>query len=249
MQPFQGQYALLQDAYDFAPASPGIRYAILSTPRSGSSMLAMALWRTGRLGAPLEYFNYVSWMLQMSGRLGAADLGGYVRKLVAARTSANGVFGFKAHTDHIRFLLLANMWRPLAVTKLVRIYRRDRLAQAVSLAVAGQTGRYSSLDAGQGVEPKYSAAAVRSALDYLAQTDAVWEALAKQLQMPVLTVEYERLVEAEDDVVAEILAFIDPPKGGAPVEGLPRFERQANQLNAAWAARFKAETSRGQGRP
>lgn len=245
MPPFQGQHALLRAAHDFAPTPPSVRYAIISTPRSGSSMLAMALWRTGRLGAPLEYFNYTSWMLQMSGRLGVADIGDYVRKLMAARTSANGVFGFKAHTDHIRFLLIANMWRPLAVMKLVRIRRRDRLAQAVSLAIAGQTGRYSSLDAESRVDPEYSSAAIQGALNYLAQTDAVWEALAKQIQTPVLTVDYERLAEAEDDVVAEVIAFIEPPAGGAPVEGLPRFERQADQLNTAWAARFKAETGAG----
>jgi len=241
MPPFQGQYALLRERYDFSPAPPAIRYGILSTPRSGSSMLAMALWRTGRLGAPLEYFNYMSWMLQMSGRVGAADIGDYIRKLVAVRTSPNGVFGFKAHTDHIRFLLLANMWRPLGVTKLVRIRRRDRLAQAVSLAIAGQTGRYSSLDAKRDIQPEYNGAAIQNAFKYLARADAVWETLAKQLKTPVLTVDYERLVEAEADVGAEIMAFIDPPAGGAPRDGLPRFERQGDQLNLAWAARFKAE--------
>jgi LPS sulfotransferase NodH len=38
-------------------AIPSIRYAILSVPRSGSTLVARGLEATSELGVPLEYFN------------------------------------------------------------------------------------------------------------------------------------------------------------------------------------------------
>jgi LPS sulfotransferase NodH len=45
-------------ALDFpVPADVSVRYAICSTPRSGSHFLGQLLYATGRMRCPLEYFN------------------------------------------------------------------------------------------------------------------------------------------------------------------------------------------------
>lgn len=235
-----GQYALLGKAYDFPASTPArLCYAIISTPRCGSSLLAMRLWETGRLGAPLEYFNYQSWMLAMSGRLGAANLPEYLERLLAVRTGPNGVFGFKAHTDHVRFLMLANLWRGLGLSRLIRIVRTDRLAQAVSLVMAGQSRKYSSLDAPIRA-PVYNAESIRAASAYLRQCETQWTQIAAQTDLPILTVDYDRLVADGGGVVREALAFIGPGEA-PPVADLPEYRRQADATNEAWIARFKAE--------
>ena len=45
-------------AFDLpTPHSPRRTYVIASTPRTGSTLLARALWDTGLVGAPKEYLN------------------------------------------------------------------------------------------------------------------------------------------------------------------------------------------------
>lgn len=200
----------------------------------------MRLWETGRLGAPLEYFNFQSWMLAMSGRLGAGNLSEYLERLLAVRTGPNGVFGFKAHTDHVRFLMLANVWRGLGLSRLIRIERTDRLAQAVSLVMAGQSGKYSSLDASIRA-PVYNADGIRAASAYLQQCDTQWTRFAAQTELPIMNVNYDRLVEDGDGVVREVLDFIGPDPA-PPVTGLPEYRRQADVTNEAWISRFKKES-------
>lgn len=238
-----GQYALLGDAYDFPQGPPPTRrYLIISTPRSGSSLLAMRFWETGCLGAPLEYFNYNNWMLAMSGRLGASDMSEYVQRLLSVRTSPNGVFGAKAHTDHLQFLSLANLWPTLRISRIVWIERSDKLAQAVSLVIASQSGRFSSLDSA-GRAPVYDAKAIAAALAYLERCGRVWSQFSAATKTPTLVVHYERLVEAGDAVIDEARTFLAPDAPPAPVAGLPRYERQAGAINAEWIARYKAESA------
>jgi len=52
---------------------------------------------TGWLGAPWEYLEYKVMMPTMMARLKATSFPDYMEKLMACRTSGNGVFGLKAH--------------------------------------------------------------------------------------------------------------------------------------------------------
>ena len=46
------------EAFDFVGSPPPSRfYVACSTPRSGSTLLTRLLWRSGRMGAPHEYFK------------------------------------------------------------------------------------------------------------------------------------------------------------------------------------------------
>ena len=82
---------------------------LAGTPRSGGNYLCHLLWRTGLMGAPMEYFNFHTLMLQMAVRLGVTSLADYVQRLLRVRTSPNGVFGYKAHFDHLQFMTIANL--------------------------------------------------------------------------------------------------------------------------------------------
>jgi LPS sulfotransferase NodH len=90
--------------YDFTDTVPLRKsYIIASTPRCGSTFLSTVLWQTGVLGAPSEYWNYHKRAavktigMRMMERLEAFSRADYLTKLLACRTSRNGVFGVKVH--------------------------------------------------------------------------------------------------------------------------------------------------------
>jgi hypothetical protein len=88
---------------------PPVRYVLASTPRSGSNMLARALWHTGMAGFAEDYFAD-EYVLDYFERWGFADddpgklTESYVRKLMTVRTSPNGVFGVRVHSNQLRNL-------------------------------------------------------------------------------------------------------------------------------------------------
>jgi len=75
-------------------------YVVASSPRCGGTHFCWRLWQTGRLGAPIEYFNPSFVCGAMSSRLGCASPADYVAALIAHRASKNGVFGLKSHFYH-----------------------------------------------------------------------------------------------------------------------------------------------------
>lgn len=148
---------------------PEISYIICTTPRSGSTLLCEALWRTGLAGRPQENFLY--WHLAAHNPDGLKSAtaqpwllppDAYMRKLFEAGSTANGVFGVKIMG--LYFDVVINQLRPLApaphgaaadilasvLPKVHYIYlrRRDKVRQAVSWVKALQTDHWH--DAYQG---------------------------------------------------------------------------------------------------
>ena len=121
-------------------------YIIASLPRSGSQFLSGELWKTGLLGAPCEYLFPAYDMRPMMNRLRATTPADYIAKLTACRTSANGVFGMNVHIQHfISFLRgYPGLLDALAPVSFIYTTRRNKIAQAVSMAKALQTNTWTS---------------------------------------------------------------------------------------------------------
>src|SRR3954468_22249510 len=130
--------------FDFAARQqpPDLAYLLASVPRAGSTYFSHLLWRTGCLGAPLEYLNF-----DPAGPYGfAAESPDLQRRLwrsvLRRRCSPNGVFGLKAFPQQLEQLQRTNpalLQEVLAMIlpdgrprKIIYLRRRDRLAQAVS---------------------------------------------------------------------------------------------------------------------
>jgi LPS sulfotransferase NodH len=227
-------------AFDFPPrgAPPDMRYLLAVTPRCGGTLLAMALWRTGALGAPLEYLNLAR-LERFRRRIGGADLAGYLAALERRRTSPNGVFGLKAFLTQLLEARRQDpeLLRRLAPRAWVRLRRRDRVAQAVSLARAEQTQAWVGAGAGR-PEPVYSRATIEEKAAFLAWQDEGWDALLADIDSPVVSLWYEDLardaVAAADDVLAAL-----EMKAGPPV-ALPALVPQQDELSLDWIARYRA---------
>ena len=89
----------IADRFDFeydVAVEPVVSYMICSLPRSGSSLLCEALANTLHAGMPAEYFN-PGIIARMERRWNVGSFDDYLRKLLARKTSPNGVFGLKVH--------------------------------------------------------------------------------------------------------------------------------------------------------
>jgi LPS sulfotransferase NodH len=129
---------LLQTAPE-APPFPARCYAILTTPRSGSTLLSQLLASTGVGGRPREHLRLPT---QTLSRECGFDYVRLLRILAAQRATSNGVFGTKliAHfleKHRVKGLPFDEVAKAFRFVSLVRV---DRVSQAVSLHVAQSTG-------------------------------------------------------------------------------------------------------------
>ena len=139
-------FAELREAED-GPI-PKRKIAIISTPRCGSKYFCESLASSRRFGRPLEWMN-LNYIAAYPRQLGLKDipLDQYFQFILAKTTSSNGVFAINFHVDQYRY------WREKNVDllrfgfdKLYYVFRKDKLAQALSFAKAGRTGQWRSTD-------------------------------------------------------------------------------------------------------
>lgn len=222
---------------------PETFYMLASVPRSGSTFFSHLLWRTGCLGAPLEYLNF-------DGPYAFAAKSTELQRqlwqsVLRRRTSPNGVFGFKCFPTQLGALdrsnqpLLAEVLGLIKRARVIDLRRRDRIAHAVSLARAAMTGIWVAEQQGSAnAEAHYSAEAVAAAERGIATQTAVWERMFSDLRIEPLILWYEDVVAAPDTALRQVADFLGvalDPQGAVPV---PIFKRQSGEASRGWAERY-----------
>lgn len=160
-----------------AVESIGKRVLVLSTPRCGSSMFCDVLGNTGRIGECREWFNmrYLGAYGRMKG-LQQVNLGEYLSFIMEKATGHTGVFAVNAHIEQLVHLRKKNFdVMQLGFDHLVYLYRKDRIAQAVSLARAQITDSWSN-DARekQNAEGKITRLAITEALRHVVHSEHLY---------------------------------------------------------------------------
>ena len=225
---------------DFPQRTPvARRYCILSSPRSGSTLLGRFLYETRIAGDPQEYFNPPLLVLerQQSGNP-KLSLNEFLRLMEGRRTSPNGVFGMKMHYSQLLGVLRVGKPDAKAVAfikkfgKLIWIRRRDRIGQAISQAIALRTQVWSAEDSRFERNPAVSIhpyECVR-ALHAVCRDDAGWEQVIRAAKLAVHEVWYEDLVADYEAQCRAVLVYLELDKD---VPNIPRqpIERQAGELN------------------
>jgi LPS sulfotransferase NodH len=225
-------------ARDFPGNTPlRMRYGILSSQRSGSTLLARMLFETRQAGDPLEYFNLrlLALARKQTGNQSLTPVE-FMRLMELRRTSPNGVFGMKIHYEQMLRAFQSNVPNEKmrgflrSHQHLFWIRRRDRLRQAISLALATHTNSWSS------EEPhKVSAGSIPlldciHALQAISFQDFGWEQLIKIVKLKVRVIWYEDLISdyegtcrlvLRDLQLASVVPNIPPP----PIE------RQSTEIN------------------
>src|SRR4051812_12599233 len=167
---------------------PQISYLLASLPRAGSTHFSHVLWRTGCLGAPLEYLNF-----QPAGPYGFAAASPKLqhqlwRSVLRRGCSPNGVFGLKAFAMQLEELnrgnqpllndVLATVLPADRPRRIVYLRRRDRVAQAVSYARATLSGIWRKEQEASEQQPvEYSQEALESAERGIAFQENVWASM------------------------------------------------------------------------
>jgi LPS sulfotransferase NodH len=233
------------EAFDFVGSpQPSRFYVVCSTPRSGSTLLTRLLWRSGRMGAPHEYFNIQTVLFRMQLRFRSDSIHAYTDELLRRRTGPNGVFGFKLHQEHWHTFWYCGRFNVFRDLKYVRIRRRDRLAQAISLAIARQTGQWTS-DVPAKAEPRYDFNQTRRAMQDLDRMERGWDTELTARKVKPLELVYEDFRNDTDSGLRAVYDFVgvDPNEPATPVP-LPELERQTAPINREWTDRFKQDWER-----
>jgi len=181
----------------------------------------------------------------------------YLAEMSALRTTSNGVFAVKVHAFQAtnwfeNYGIDIGQWD--VPVRWVRIERDDRLAQAVSYAIALQTNRWSSTAtvaatapatatatapataaAAAIATPVYDVEAIEGALAHLQAGREYWSSYFARNGIEPLELTYEGLVADRESSVRSVLQLV-----GVEVEAIPPapVERQASAINAEWIARF-----------
>jgi LPS sulfotransferase NodH len=192
---------------------------VAATRRSGSYFFCDLLRQTGQLGLPVEYAiptDTVNW----GSIQGFAEYEEYRRQLISRHSTPNGVCSLKFMSwqfEHFcrsqrpghsatQFAEIANS---VGRVSLLRLSRRDQIAQAVSLALAVRTGVWNTLTPAR----RYISAELLSVADLRDAWLAIqreykwWDGFFRHTPLPHLPIYYEDLCNEPDSVIAQCFGY------------------------------------------
>ncbi len=229
---------------------------IVTTPRTGSWLLAEALQATGMIGEPQEYFGwegFSAWSKEF-GLTPQSPYRCFVEEVLAYATTETGFFSAKLHWSQLQQLVAKirtspGEW-PEAPGKVLRVLfpdlhfihlsRADTPRQAISYWRASQNRRWWNLGG-----PKHESAEfdvdfqqIRWCEDMLMADEQGWRSLVDEEGIPTFEVVYETFVEEREQTVERILDFLDIPHQQL---ALPpsRMQRQADALTEEWLIAYR----------
>ena len=211
-------------------------------------------------GRPASYFNrrglhdYATrWRIDRpdDGRIDDT----YVRSALTAGTTPNGVFGARIMAETLPELLrdlaaaaagpaagdVDLLSAHLGRLRFVHLRRRDVVAQAVSWAKALQTHYWHPGETVQpgGQDPHYDGELIGRLVDTIESFEADWVHWFAANDIEPAEITYEDLAADPLRTALEVLDHLglEVPPDRQPVIG---HRRQADDVNADWAARFRA---------
>ncbi len=234
---------------------PSISYIITSTQRSGTHLLCSILRSTGIAGSPDEFF------LSKPGETweklwGAPSRDVYIERVLQDNTGANRVFGavvmwsyfermlqmLQELREHNRLTgagLLAELFnRP----KYIWMRRRNRVEQAVSWAMACQTGVWAKRVGGTlqpDAAPTFDFKVIDEWCSRVTAHEASWANYFRENQIEPLVLYYEDVIACHRVAAERVLEFLALPLPHRMDIPAPAVEKQANEISAQWAASYR----------
>ena len=234
---------------DFERAAPFRKsYFVASSYRCGSQYLCSRLWQTGVLGAPSEVLSPTNEMRIFMNRFKTSSPAEYVATLVERRTSKNGVFAMKAHFHHFEAFLRGypSLLQVLSPMTFIYISREDKIAQAVSMAKALQTGRWTSRMAAEPVSPlQYDREMIANCLEDIKQQDLNWRRWFETHNVTPFQVTYNEVATDADRVVRNIVELLGVQNDERVAVNVPPVKKQGDETNREWIERFEREAKAG----
>jgi trehalose 2-sulfotransferase len=231
---------------DFTHRTPMRKcYIVASSPRSGSTYLCRLLGQSGLLGTPSEVLNPGFDLRAFKNRFKASSPADYIAELIGRRTAKSGVFGLKAHFENFEGFLkeypaLLDVLSPVTY---IYINRRDRVAQAVSMARALQTNQWSSQgQEGKKPELRYNRELIANAMKEVELQDAGWLNWFKAKNITPFRLTYEDLIADPAGTVQRVVEHLRVQNAERDEVKVPPVEKQGDDTNQEWIERFRRET-------
>ena len=224
------------------PGEPRIQYLICAVPRSGSNLLCDLMTSTGVAGRPTELFH-PDMMRMLKRRWGIETTPDYIARLLARKTSPNGVFGTKVHWGQYHPLFDRTDPRELFPNlHVIFLSRRDHLRQAISWVRAVQTMSWQSTH-DERHTAEFDAEHIGRKVGRIEREVDAWRSLFERYGIDALEVVYEDLVADQAGTVDAALAHlgVEPPPGFTVDQ--PQIKRQADALSDEWVERYRAEAA------
>jgi len=253
---------LTDPQFDFVETGPLRKsYVIASSDRASSTLLCRYLWQTGRFGAPWEYLNssfenargtlaapadrsIASAMMQ---RLGARGPRAYIARLLACRTSSNGVFGLKSNFNDLKSALseFHDLLNALAPVSYIYVDRRDKLAQAASAVKFLLTNSDAGKLEAAGERLPYDRDLMSKSLGKLERSRLHWWRWFEQNGIAPLVLYHEDVNDDGPQAVRTVARALDVEYETTDQIVLPPFDQQSDPVIEEWAARFGREIACG----
>jgi LPS sulfotransferase NodH len=225
-------------------------YLLCGTPRTGSTLLCGLLASTGVAGRPESYFREPderSWAERLG--VAGADFARFMAAVSAAGRTGNGVFAARVMWGSIEHVVarlppadrdLTALERALGPLRLVHLRREDTVGQAVSWARAEQTGYWQRGD-GRRAPPRQDLDRIDATVRTIRAHERAWSDWFGRQGVEPHRATYEQLVRDPGGTVRGILAHlgVDAPPSWEP---RPSTDKQADELNAAWAHAYRDRT-------
>jgi trehalose 2-sulfotransferase len=240
VHPFRMFY---EAAFDFPyyAGSPELSYFLAAIPRAGSTHLAMQLWKTGLLGAPLEYLNLRDRRPLEDNA--AESLQAYWADILRKRTSPNGVFGCKLFTHDIWAVFEQDpgALQLIRADRVIQLRRRNRVQQAISYSRARLSQVWIAAYAGEKKNVEYDFDYIVDSLKSIREQELSWEKILTLTQATSMTVYYEDFSADPEETVQRISAFLGVLGTGPTLVDLPQLSKQRDQTSSDWQDRFERE--------
>jgi LPS sulfotransferase NodH len=234
--------------------NPTISYVIASIQRSGTHLLCSILRSTGIAGSPEEHF------LSKPGetwekRWRTPSRLAYMQHVLRQNTTADGVFGTVVMWSYFERMLQMLQEIPeyknlngaglLAAVfnqpKYIWMRRRNHVEQAVSWAMACQTGVWTQKAEEKSqprAVPKFDFKVIDEWCKRIAAHDEDWANYFRENRIAPLVLFYEDVVASHRVAAERVLEFLGlpfPPRMEIPP---PAIEKQATRISEDWASRY-----------
>jgi len=235
---------------------------VCASPRSGSTLLCDLLAQTNVAGDPQSYFRPTS-VTDLANEWGVVVSDGpwdraYVDAVHERGEAGTGCFGMRIMwSDMSEFIARLHHLYPsgnsdvdvlgsaLGVRTFVHLSRDDKVAQAVSLVLAEQTGLWHVYADGTDRErhaPRmtttYDRVEIEAAVHLLEVESLGWSTWFDHAEITPLRITYEELISNPTRVLERVVTHL-----GADVSQptTARTSKLANSMNDEWTARFCAD--------
>ncbi|WFE88735.1 Stf0 family sulfotransferase [Roseibium porphyridii] len=240
-------------------------YIICTSPRSGSTLLCRLLAATGVAGRPESYFHVptlAAWQKSLNLQTVAYEDKASALKAVFNRARSKGMgesnlFGLRLQRKSASFFFeqleyihsdvsgdLARFEAEFGKTCIVHLTRQDKLAQAISLIKAMQTGLWHKAPDGTELErtsepqePDYDRDLIRKTIEEVTHYEDAWSNWFSREGLDPYRITYDELATDPETVLADLITHLG--FDGAVAKGIPLpVAKLADKVSEEWKTRY-----------